>query len=66
MTVQHPIPYETLAALVEQLPPEQQKALLARLQKVTVAHPLSPREKRALLRASILDVPVHEEPSIRR
>lgn len=66
MAVQLNIPYETLVALIEQLPAQQRQELLVRLLKTTETRHLSQQEKQALFRASILSVPVNEAPSIRR
>lgn len=66
MAVQLTISYETLLALVEQLPVHQQHELLLRLLQKTKPRALSKEEKRALFHASILSVPVHEVPSVRR
>jgi hypothetical protein len=46
MAVQLSIPYETLIALVEQLPPEQQQDLVLHLLERTQQHPLSTAERR--------------------
>ena len=66
MAVQLNIEYEKLIELVEQLPDEQQKDLLVRLLERAKQRQLSKEEKTALYHASILSVPVNEEPSIRR
>jgi hypothetical protein len=66
MTVQLPIPYETLVTLIDQLPAQQQQDLLVHLLDKAKTRQLSKEEKRALFHASILDIPVNEEPSIRR
>ena len=66
MAVQLDIPYDTLIALVEQLPEEQKQDLLLRLLEKTKTRPLSQEERVALFHTSILDMPVNEEPSIRR
>ncbi|MBN1565665.1 MAG: hypothetical protein JXA10_17600 [Anaerolineae bacterium] len=66
MAVQLNIPYETLIELIQQLSAEQRRDLLSHLLRTTQTRQLSGEEKRALFHASILDVPVNEEPSIRR
>lgn len=66
MAVQLDISYETLVALIEQLPMQQKQDLLIRLLETTRARPLSKEEKLALYHASILDAPMNEEPSPRR
>jgi hypothetical protein len=66
MAVQLNIPYETLIELVEQLPIEQQQTLLERLLEKKKERPLSKEEKLELYHASILSIPVKNEPSIRR
>lgn len=66
MAVQLNIPYETLLNLVDQLPEEQQQALLQHLMKRAGERTLTTDEKLALYHASIMDNPVNEAPSIRR
>ena len=67
MAVQLNIPYETLIELVEQLPEQQQKDLIARLlTDYAQQRPLTAEEKIQLLDAAKLSMPVNEEPSIRR
>lgn len=66
MAVQLTIPYETLVELVEQLPPEQQENLLQRILTGKRASNLTRSERVAAYRASIMSVPLREEPSIRR
>jgi hypothetical protein len=66
MAVQLEIEYDELVKLIEQLSEEQQQALLAYLLEKTSQRRLSREEKKALYHASILSVPVNEEPSIRR
>ena len=66
MAVQLEIEYEKLIELVEQLPPDKQQELLARLLEKAKTRQLSKEEKKALFHASILTVPVNEEPSVRR
>jgi hypothetical protein len=65
-TVQLNLSYETLLDLIEQLPLEQRRDLLMRLLQDAKNRSLSKEEKKALYHASILSVPVNEEPSIRR
>jgi hypothetical protein len=66
MAVQLSIPYETLIALVEQLPNHEKVDLLQRLQQATFIHEQSIEEKMRLLKSAQLNVPVLEEPSVRR
>jgi len=66
MAVQLTIPYEKLVELVEQLPEEQQQALLERLLAGKQASALTKAERLAAYHASIMSVPLREEPSIRR
>ena len=67
MALQLPIRYEQLVELVEQLSEEQQKDLIKRLlTRQAQQHPLTVEEKLKLLDAVKLNVPVNEEPSIRR
>ncbi|HML20969.1 MAG TPA: hypothetical protein PKD09_04930 [Aggregatilinea sp.] len=66
MAVQLDIPYETLVTLVEQLSEDQKIALLRHLQGHTEQKPASAADKKALLRAAQLHLPVNEEPSPRR
>jgi hypothetical protein len=66
MAVQLKIPYETFLELVDQLPPEQQQDLLLHLLEKKQSQQLNKEEKMALYHASILSVPINEEPSIRR
>ncbi|MCC6455377.1 MAG: hypothetical protein IT328_10570 [Caldilineaceae bacterium] len=65
MTSQLNIPFETLVALVEQLPAEQQQLLLQRIQS-RFQNGQTVDEKMKLLRAVQVDVTVNEEPSLRR
>lgn len=62
MAVKLTIPYETLVELVEQLDPAQQRDLLQHLQ----GRLLTVDEKMALLRSVYVDMPMLEEPSVRR
>jgi hypothetical protein len=66
MAVQLQIPYETLLALVEQLPDEQQQDLVRRLHKRLEQGEWAVDEKMRRLRAAQLDAEVKEEPSPRR
>lgn len=66
MPVQLTIPYETLVELVEQLPEAEQEALIERLLSGKQARAMSPAERLTAYHASILSVPLREEPSIRR
>ena len=66
MAVQLRIPYETLIELVEQLPEAEQKALMERLLSGKQAAALTKAERLAAYHASIMSVPLREEPSIRR
>lgn len=67
MALQLPIQYEQLVDLVQQLSEEQQKDLIRRLLALQAQQrPLSIEEKLKLLDAVKLDVPINEEPSVRR
>lgn len=66
MAVQLTIPYETLVELIEQLPEAEQKALIERLLSDSQAAALTRAERLAAYHASIISIPLHEEPSIRR
>lgn len=66
MLVHLPIPYETLVELVDQLPKAQQTALIQHLQEVVQGSNLTKEEKKALLKASFRNIPLNQEPSIRR
>jgi hypothetical protein len=65
-SVQLQINYETLVELVEQLPESQQQDLVHHLLKKAPHIPLTTQEKMSLLRSAQLDVPINEEPPIRR
>jgi hypothetical protein len=65
-TVQLNLSYETLLDLIEQLPVDQKRDLLMRLLEDARNRVLSKEEKQALYHASILSIPIKEEPSIRR
>jgi hypothetical protein len=64
MAVQLDISYETLAALVEQLPPEQQADLIERLSNKQPSMTVDAWIER--LNGAVLDIPIKEIPSIRR
>ena len=55
MAVQLSIPYETLIALIDQLPDDQQRDLLRRLLDKASARPLSVDERLALLDSLTID-----------
>ncbi len=65
MAVQLTIPYETLVELIEQLSAAEQQALIERLLSAKQAA-LTRAERLAAYHASIMSVPLREEPSIRR
>lgn len=58
MAVQLTIPYETLVALVEQLPADEQRDLLHRLQGRAGQQSLTEREWQATFQSLILDRPL--------
>ena len=64
MKVNDPIQYEQLIDLVQQLSEEQQQDLIRRLLALQAQHSIE--QKLKLLDAVKLDVPVNEEPSVRR
>ncbi len=64
MALQLSIQYEQLVALVEQLSEEQREDLIQRLLALQAQHSIE--DKLKLLDTLKLDVPVHEEPSVRR
>lgn len=67
MALQLSIQYEQLVALVEQLSEGQQKDLIRRLLALQAQQrPLSVEEKLKLLDDVKLNVPINEEPSVRR
>lgn len=66
MAVQLTIPYETLVELVGQLSEAEQRALLERLLSGKQAVTLTQSQRLAAYHASIMSVPLREEPSIRR
>jgi hypothetical protein len=67
MAVQLSIDYEKLIELVEQLPEEQQKDLIARLlTQRSRQRALTAGEKIQLLDVAKLHNPIKEEPSVRR
>lgn len=57
---------QEVIALAEKLPPQDQTALLAHLLRISNQRELTVEEKKALLRASVLDVPLGENFSLRR
>ncbi|MCC6801241.1 MAG: hypothetical protein IT319_00040 [Anaerolineae bacterium] len=56
MAVQLSIPFETLVELVEQLPSDQQQALLIHLLDKTKNRPTSAADKKALLESMMVDL----------
>jgi len=60
------VTYSDVVRLVEKLTQQEQQALLIHLQELARYRQLSKEERKALLRASILSVPVAEVPSPRR
>ncbi len=58
MAVQLTIPYETLVALVEQLPADERRDLLHQLQEWAGRQALTEREWRAAFQSLILDRPL--------
>jgi len=66
MAVQLTIPYETLIELIDQLPAEEQDALVNRFLSAKRAATLSKSERLAAYHASIISNPIREAPSIRR
>jgi hypothetical protein len=58
--------YEEVVKLAKQLSPVEQQALIAHLQSLSKRRKLTNEEWKALLRASILSVPVKEDFSNRR
>ena len=58
--------YDDVVRLVEQLSPTEQSTLIAHLLHLARQRQLSVDERKALLRASILNAPVAHEPSVRR
>jgi hypothetical protein len=67
MAVQLTIEYEQVVRLVEQLPAEQQEALLTViLRQRARQRPLTPEEKIRLVDAAKLDNPINVPPSVRR
>jgi hypothetical protein len=65
MAVQLANPYETLVELIEQLPEAEQKALIERLLSGKHAAVLTRAERLAAYHASIMSIPLREEPSVR-
>ena len=66
MAVQLTIPYETLIALVEQLPPDKQRDLLQRIQERVEQRPLSDEEWQAAFRSLVIDRPLASPIPLRR
>lgn len=66
MAVQLTIPYETLVALVEQLPPDEQRALLDRLQARARQQALTDEEWQAAFQSLLLDRPLAGPVPLRR
>ncbi len=60
MAVQLTIPYETLVALVEQLPPEERQDLLRRLRERTGQRALPDAARQAAFRSLLIDTPAGE------
>ncbi|HEY8598639.1 MAG TPA: hypothetical protein VIL85_09425 [Thermomicrobiales bacterium] len=58
MAVQLTIPYETLIALVEQLPPDEQRDLLQRIQERAEQRPLSDEEWQTAFQSLMIDRPL--------
>ena len=66
MAVQLSIPFETLVSLVEQLPDDQQKTLIERVQTHKDATSPSAEQKIARFESIMIDAEVIEIPSVRR
>ncbi|HET8630201.1 MAG TPA: hypothetical protein VFL91_22490 [Thermomicrobiales bacterium] len=66
MAVQLTIPYETLVALVEQLPPDEQQDLLRRLRERTEQRVMTDAEWQAAFRSLRIDAPLGPAFSLRR
>ncbi len=66
MTVTLQIPFETLVELAKQLPPDKKADLIAHLQGVSQQRELTNQERKALLNAIVSDIPMKNEPSVRR
>jgi hypothetical protein len=66
MGVQLEITYEKLLELINQLSEDKQRDLISHLLQQAEKRKLTPEEKLALYHASIMTVPINEEPSIRR
>jgi hypothetical protein len=60
------ITFDEVVKLAEQLSPDDQKALISHLQQLAHHRELTFHERRQLLEASILSIPVVNEPSLRR
>lgn len=57
---------QEVIALAEKLPPQDQTALLAHLLRISNQRELTVEEKKALLQASVVDIPLGENFSLRR
>lgn len=66
MAVQLTIPYETLIALVEQLPPDEQRDLLHRIRERASQRALSDEEWQAAFQSLVIDRPLVGPVSLRR
>lgn len=66
MAVQRTIPYETLVALVEQVPPAARQDLLRRLRERAGQHPRSDAEWRAAFGSLLIDTPAGDAFPLRR
>lgn len=66
MAVQLTIPYETLIALVEQLPPDEQRDLLHHIQERAEQRSLSDEEWQAAFQSLMIDRPLVGPISLRR
>jgi hypothetical protein len=60
------VSYTEVMRLAEQLSPQEQAALIAHLQQLAQHQQLTKEQRKALLEASILDIPFINEPSPRR
>jgi hypothetical protein len=60
------VPFETLVEMVEQLPVEQQRMLLHRMQRRSHPNGRSVDEKMRILRSVQVDVAIKQQPSARR
>lgn len=66
MAVKLTIPYETLVALVEQLPADEQRDLLHRIQERAERRPLSDEEWQATFQSLLIDRPLVGSIPLRR